>query len=100
MEQICIDKCLNVSTNLTTLLSLDISFDHTELSTNRLENCVCSDYVSDNGYGNCQKLLLGHPSCYVVEPSSCTDLEFDSSVGRNASFEACISSFGKLNSLI
>ena len=58
-------------------------------------DCTCSDFVKDNGYGNCQKLLLGHPICYVNEPSNCTDLYADASAGRNFSWEACMISFGK-----
>ena len=58
-------------------------------------NCTCSNFINENGYGNCQKLNRGLPLCYVNEPSDCTDLIFIKRTGRSVSWKACTSSFGK-----
>ena len=54
--------------------------------------CTCKDFVSGNGYGNCKKVspALGKATCYVQQPSSCTDLKTSKTVlGEQYSVEAC-----------
>ena len=54
--------------------------------------CACKDFVSSNGYGNCKKVLpsIGKVTCYVKQPSICTDLENSGSdPGEQYSAQAC-----------
>ena len=39
--------------------------------------CECLDRVDENGYGNCLPDQDGNTGCYVIQPSSCTDLTED-----------------------
>ena len=55
-------------------------------------NCSCNDYVSDLGYGRCEKDFGKGPVCYVDETSTCTDLVGSSNEpGKQYSWEACSS---------
>ena len=53
------------------------------------QDCSCSDYVSNTGFGNCQKIFKKSPICYVNEPSTCTDLVKSTLTGKQYSWEAC-----------
>ena len=50
--------------------------DHTYLLILVFE-CICKDFVSASGYGNCKKTSpsIGKATCYVKQPSSCADLK-------------------------
>ena len=54
-------------------------------------NCKCTNYVSNNGYGNCSKDYGDKgPLCYVEEPSTCPDVvNSQSEKGKRFSYEAC-----------
>ena len=58
-----------------------------------LSACSCSDYVNENGIGNCTKrisLFNWQNVCYVNQPSSCSDLiDSGTDVGKQISVEAC-----------
>ena len=65
-------------------------------------DCSCSSFVSNYGYGNCQKSYQEKgPICYVNEPSTCNDLEIAKSstnaVGKKYSLEACSKNQGIFN---
>ena len=55
--------------------------------------CSCSDYINENGIGNCTKrisLFNWKYICYVNQPSSCSDLmDSGTNVGKQISGEAC-----------
>ena len=55
-----------------------------------LGDCSCNNYVSDLGYGKCEKDFRGGPVCYVDQPSACTDVaDSKTEPGRQYSWEAC-----------
>ena len=60
-------------------------------------DCSCSSYVTDNGYGNCEKNLRGKGViCYVNLPSTCKDLRQSRNYKhRKYSWEACRNGFAK-----
>ena len=54
-----------------------------------LGGCSCTNYVSQNGYGNCEKEFEDKGFlCYVNQPSTCTDVE-TTNEERQYSYEAC-----------
>jgi len=53
-------------------------------------DCSCNDYLSQHGYGRCQKDHGDGPICYVNQPSTCTDaVNSTSENGKQYSWEAC-----------
>ena len=55
-------------------------------------SCDCKDFVTANGFGNCNKVSssLGKLSCYVKQPSSCSDLrDSETNPGHQFSAKAC-----------
>ena len=54
-------------------------------------DCSCTSYVTDNGYGNCEKdLRRKGVICYVNLPSTCKDLRQSKNYKhRKYSWEAC-----------
>ena len=55
-----------------------------------LGDCSCNNYVSELGYGKCEKDFRGGPVCYVDQPSACTDVaDSKTEPGRQYSWEAC-----------
>ena len=58
--------------------------------------CTCSNFVTSGGYGNCEKYFWGQPLCWASEKSDCYDSIFYEGLGKNRSFEACSSTFGKV----
>ena len=55
-----------------------------------LGDCSCNNYVSDLGYGKCEKDFRGGPVCYVDQPSACTDVaDSKTEPGMQYSWEAC-----------
>ena len=59
-------------------------------------DCSCSDYITENGFGRCQKIKGISPMCFVNEPSSCSDL-VSTSFGVKYSWEACTNFFSKFH---
>ena len=56
------------------------------------------DYVTESGYGNCQKNYLNGPICYVNEPTNCSDVINAGSDGPTGySWDACRNNTGKRN---
>ena len=53
------------------------------------QGCSCSNYVSESGFGNCEKSFKHGPICYVNEPSSCSDAVESKTTGKRYSWEAC-----------
>ena len=53
------------------------------------EDCSCSKYIANSGFGNCQKKYKNGRICYVNEPSTCKDLIKSKSTGKRFSWEAC-----------
>jgi len=55
--------------------------------------CQCKNITTLEGYGNCLKPSNKHNDmlfCYVIQPSSCSDLEDDDAFnGEKLSTEAC-----------
>ena len=53
-------------------------------------DCSCNNYVSELGYGKCEKDFRGGPVCYVDQPSACTDVvDSKTEPGKQYSWEAC-----------
>ena len=57
-------------------------------------NCSCSDFINENGHGRCRKEdndFNGALSCYVHQPSSCSDVITSSTnPDKQLSAEACL----------
>ena len=71
--------CMYHSHNITILITL-------------AHECVCKDFVSASGYGNCKKTSpsIGKVTCYVKQPSSCGDLtNSKTDPGEQYSAKAC-----------
>ena len=66
----------------------------------RIPDCSCQDFVNSNGYGNCKKIFLNGPICYVNQPSTCNDTEVYTSTDDNKelyySWLACKNTTGKV----
>ena len=65
-----------------------------------LGDCSCSEFLTDDGYGNCKKPTKNEPEkgpfCYVNIPSTCSDvIDEDSKAPTGYSWEACNNSRGK-----
>ena len=60
---------------------------------NVIARCECTNYVSNSGFGNCEKDFGGKgPICYVTQPSNCKDVRGSVSErdkGKQFSWEAC-----------
>ena len=59
---------------------------------NLAPECICKDFVSASGYGNCKKTSpsIGKVTCYVQQPSSCKDLRnSETNPGEQSSATAC-----------
>ena len=53
-------------------------------------SCSCSNFISDSGYGRCQKSYLNGPLCYVKLPTTCKDVVTKDSHGPTGySWQAC-----------
>ena len=65
-------------------------------------DCSCSSYVTDNGYGNCEKdLRRKGVICYVNLPSTCKDLRQSKNYKhRKYSWEACRNGVAKRGPMI
>ena len=59
-----------------------------------LGDCSCSEYVNEDGYGNCQSVAY-KPFCYVNQPSTCKDIKKSSTLGLQFSYAACENKQGK-----
>lgn len=77
----CFDGCANTC--------------HNEQKTQKNDSvgdCSCNEYVSDLGYGRCEKDFKEGPVCYVNQLSTCKDLVSSSNdPGKQYSWEACSS---------
>ena len=65
-----------------------------------LGDCSCSDFVTNDGYGNCNKTTRNEPEkgpfCYVNNPTTCSDvIDEDSQAPTGYSWEACNNDKGK-----
>ena len=60
---------------------------------NQDTGCSCTSYISNSGYGNCEKEFGSKGTiCYVTQPSNCKDVRSSVSErdkGKQFSWEAC-----------
>ena len=66
--------------------------------------CTCTDYVNENGVGNCtgegEKRFNNEPVCYVSLPSNCPDIKISTTDGgKFLSAMACKTTNYLLNSI-
>ena len=66
-----------------------------------LGDCSCSEFLTDDGFGNCKKPTKNEPEkgpfCYVNIPSTCSDvIDEDSKALTGYSWEACNNNRGEL----
>ena len=65
-----------------------------QLPCHNLGDCSCSPFVTETGYGNCQKPTRNEPEkgpiCYVNTPTTCSDvIDEDSRAPTGYSWDAC-----------